>query len=81
MVLAKENAVETWRNLIGLTNSAEAEEGTIRHEFGDHKIIRFNAVHGSATDHDARREINFFFGREIRLAEKINEIDTKREVS
>ena len=74
MVLAKANAVEEWRNLIGATNSAEAAAGTIRHEFGEHGNMPLNAVHGSASDHDAKREINFFFSREIRLAEELNEI-------
>ncbi len=74
IVLAKDNAVEEWRNFIGATNPAEADAGTIRNEFGDHSNMTLNAVHGSATDHDAKREINFFFSREIRLAEKLNEI-------
>ncbi len=74
LVLAKANAVEEWRNTIGATNSAEAAAETIRHEFGDHNNMTLNAVHGSATDHDAQREINFFFSREIRLAEALNEI-------
>jgi len=75
MVLAKPNAVGEWRGFIGTTNPAEAEEGTLRREFGDPQNITNNAVHGSATDHDAKREINFFFGREIKLAEKLHEID------
>lgn len=77
LVLAKPNAVEEWRNTIGATNPAEAEPHTIRHEFGDPRNITNNAVHGSATDHDAKREINFFFGREIKLAERINALDNE----
>ena len=77
LVLAKPNAVEEWRNLIGATNPAEAEEGTIRNEFGDHKNITNNAVHGSATDADAKREITFFFAREIKLAERVDALDNQ----
>lgn len=77
LVLAKPNAVEEWRNTIGATNPAEAEPNTLRHEFGDPGNITNNAVHGSATDHDAKREINFFFGREIKLAERINALDNE----
>jgi nucleoside-diphosphate kinase len=72
LVLAKPNAVGEWRGYIGATNPAEAEEGTLRREFGDPQNITNNAVHGSATDHDAKREINFFFGREIKLAERLH---------
>ena len=70
LVLSKPNAVEEWRNLIGNTNSAEASEGTIRHAFGNHSNTGLNAVHGSDSDHSAFREIGFFFGREIAMAEK-----------
>ncbi len=75
LVLAKPNAVGDWRGAIGATNPADAEIGTIRHEFGDPQNITNNAVHGSATDHDAKREINFFFAREIKLAERIEALD------
>jgi nucleoside-diphosphate kinase len=74
LVLAKTNAVQEWRDTIGATNSAEAEPGTIRHDFGDHNYVPKNAVHGSASDHDAKREINFFFGQEIKLAQKVADI-------
>ena len=77
MIIIKDNSVEEWRNFIGSTNSAEAAEGTIRNEFGNHSVISENAVHGSATDHDARKEIPFFFGREIKLGERILEVDDK----
>ena len=75
LVLAKPNAVEEWRNFIGVTNPKEAVPGTLRHEFGDHTNITNNAVHGSATDHHAKLEITFFFGREIQIAQKIDEMD------
>lgn len=77
LVLCKDNAVEEWRNLIGATHPSKAEEGTLRHEFGNHNNITNNAVHGSATDHDAKREINFFFARELKLVERINEISNQ----
>jgi len=79
LVLSKPNAVQEWRDLIGATNPAEAEPGTIRHEFGDHKNVTNNAVHGSATDHDAKREINFFFARELKVAQRIYEVSNQSE--
>lgn len=80
LVLAKPNAVGDWRGAIGATNPTDAEPGTIRHEFGDHHNITNNAVHGSATDHDAKREINFFFAREIKLAERIELLDKENQI-
>lgn len=77
LALAKPNAVEEWRTLIGDTDPAKAEEGTLRHEFGDHGNITNNAVHGSATDADAKREITFFFAREIKLAERVDALDNQ----
>lgn len=72
LVLAKDNAVEEWRNLMGVTDPAKADSGTVRSEFGRHDNMTMNAVHGSATDHDAKREISFFFAREIRMAEVLD---------
>ncbi len=80
MVLSKENAVEEWRKTIGDTDPAKARMGSLREVFGDHENITNNAVHGSATDHDAQREIGFFFGREITLAEEIDAIDNGAEL-
>lgn len=80
LVLAKPNAVEEWRSFIGATDPAKAEVGTIRHDFGDHNNVTNNAVHGSATDHDAKHEISFFFSREITLAERIDAIDNKQGI-
>jgi len=80
MVLAKANAVEEWRAAMGVTHPAEAAAGTIRRDFGDHNNITNNAVHGSASDHDAQHEIDFFFSREISLAERINTLDSGEEV-
>ena len=58
-VLEKENAVAEFRKLIGATNPAEANEGTIRKRFG--KSIEENAIHGSDADETALEEVEFFF--------------------
>lgn len=68
LAISKTNAVEEWRKLIGATDPAKAELGTIRSDFGDHKNITNNAVHGSADDWAAKKEINFFFARDLKLA-------------
>ena len=59
MILEKENAVEDFRKLIGATNPADAEEGTIRKIFAT--SIEANAVHGSDSDENAQIEGSFFF--------------------
>jgi len=59
LALQKENAVEEWRKTIGATNPEEAENGTIRKEFATN--IQENAVHGSDSDENAKKEIGFFF--------------------
>ncbi len=61
VVLEKENAVADFRKLIGATDPAEAEDGTIRKEFATSKA--FNIVHGSDSQDNARIEINFFFSQ------------------
>jgi nucleoside-diphosphate kinase len=58
-ILEKENAVEDFRKLIGATDPAKAEPGTIRNLFA--KSIDANAVHGSDSDENAAIEGNFFF--------------------
>jgi len=58
-ILEKDNAVEDFRKLIGATNPANAEEGTIRKMFAE--SIGRNAVHGSDSDENAAIEGNFFF--------------------
>ena len=60
IALAKENAVVDWRKLIGATDPAEAEEGTIRKLFADSKSE--NAVHGSDSVENGEIETKFFFG-------------------
>ncbi len=58
-VLQKDNAVEDFRKLIGATNPAEAEAGTIRALYAS--SIGENAVHGADSDENARREASFHF--------------------
>jgi len=63
-VLEGNNAMQKNRDLMGATNPAEAEAGTIRADFAD--SIDANAVHGSDSVENAVNEINFFFAqREI----------------
>lgn len=58
-ILEKENAIADFRTLIGATNPANAEEGTIRKRFA--RSVGENAVHGSDSDENAAIEGNFFF--------------------
>ena len=58
-ILEKDNAVADFRTLIGATNPAQAEEGTIRKKYAT--SIGENAVHGSDTDENAKIEGDFFF--------------------
>lgn len=58
-ILEKENAVEDFRILIGATDPAKAEQGTVRQLYGSN--IQENAVHGSDSDENAEKEANFFF--------------------
>jgi nucleoside-diphosphate kinase len=64
MVLEKDNAVADFRKLIGATNPAQAEEGTIRKIYA--KSVEANAVHGSDSDENAQIEADFFFGEDER---------------
>jgi nucleoside-diphosphate kinase len=59
MILEKENAVTDFRKLIGATNPANAEPGTIRKLFA--RSLESNAIHGSDSDENATIESNFFF--------------------
>ncbi len=59
MILEKENAVADFRKLIGATNPANAEDGTIRKLFA--RSVEANAIHGSDSDENAEIEGNFFF--------------------
>ena len=59
MVLEKENAIADLRKLMGATNPASAEEGTIRKKWAS--SIEHNAIHGSDAEDTARFELSFFF--------------------
>jgi nucleoside-diphosphate kinase len=59
MVLEGENAIARNREVMGVTDSAKAAAGTIRHRFGTD--IEKNAVHGSDAPETARTEISYFF--------------------
>jgi nucleoside-diphosphate kinase len=58
-VIEKENAVQEFRKLIGSTNPAEAEDGTIRKIYA--KSVSENAIHGSDSDENAILESKFHF--------------------
>jgi nucleoside-diphosphate kinase len=64
-ILEKDNAVDEFRRLIGATDPAKADPGTIRQLFG--KSIEENAVHGSDSDENAAIEGSFFFSRLERI--------------
>ena len=59
MVLEKEDAIADFRKLMGATNPANAEEGTIRKRFA--ASIEENAIHGSDAEDTAAFEIGYFF--------------------
>jgi nucleoside-diphosphate kinase len=59
MILRHDNAVEQFRKLIGATDPAKAEPGTIRRTFA--VSVQMNAVHGSDSVENAIMEANFFF--------------------
>ena len=59
MVLEKDNAIADLRKLMGATNPANAEEGTIRKKFAG--SIEENTIHGSDAEDTAAFEIGYFF--------------------
>ena len=59
LALEKENAIKAWRDLMGATNPAEANEGTIRKLYA--ASIGENAVHGSDAPETEQEELKFFF--------------------
>ena len=61
MALEKDGAVKAWRDLMGATDPAKADEGTLRKEFGG--SVGENAVHGSDSEENAGIEIAYFFSR------------------
>ncbi len=61
MALEKEGAVKAWRDLMGATDPAKADEGTLRRAFG--ASVGENATHGSDSEENAAIEISYFFSR------------------
>jgi len=61
-VLKGEDAVAKYRKVMGATNPADADEGTIRKDFAEN--IEANSVHGSDSLENAKEEIAFFFKKE-----------------
>ena len=61
MVLETEGAITRWRDTMGATDPAKAEEGTLRRDFGG--SVGENAVHGSDSDENAAIEIAYFFSK------------------
>jgi len=59
LALEKNNAVNSWRETIGSTNPKDADDGTIRKLYAT--SLGENAVHGSDSDENAKKEIAFFF--------------------
>jgi len=59
MILDGENAIQKNREIMGATDPKNAEEGTIRKEYG--VSIDKNSVHGSDSQENAKKEISFFF--------------------
>ncbi len=66
IVLEKDDAVAAFRTLIGATDPAEADEGTIRHAFAESKGE--NIVHGSDSAENGRIESNYFFPEHVIVA-------------
>ena len=59
MALERENAISHWRQVMGATDPAQAEPGTLRHAYGF--SVERNAVHGSDARETAEWELNYFF--------------------
>jgi nucleoside-diphosphate kinase len=65
LCLEAPDAVKQWRTLMGATDPAKADSGTLRKEFG--QSIEFNATHGSDAQETAAFELGYFFrGLELR---------------
>jgi len=65
MALEAADAIKRWRDLMGATDPAKAEAGTLRKEFGT--SIEHNATHGSDAPETAAFELGYFFrGMELR---------------
>ncbi len=61
MALEKAGAVKAWRDLMGATDPAKADAGTLRKDFGG--SLGENAVHGSDSEENAAIEIAYFFSQ------------------
>ncbi|MCA1635001.1 MAG: nucleoside-diphosphate kinase [Acidobacteria bacterium] len=61
LALEREGAVKAWRDLMGATDPAKADAGTLRKEFGG--SLGENAVHGSDSEENAAIEVSYFFSR------------------
>jgi len=61
LALEKDGAVKSWRDLMGATDPAKADAGTLRKEFAN--SIGENAVHGSDSEENAQIELAYFFSR------------------
>jgi nucleoside-diphosphate kinase len=65
MALEAADAIKRWRDLMGATDPAKSEAGTLRKEFGT--SIEYNATHGSDAPETAAFELGYFFrGMELR---------------
>jgi nucleoside-diphosphate kinase len=65
MALEAPDAIKKWRTLMGATDPAKADPGTLRKEYG--KSIETNATHGSDAPETAAFELGYFFrGMELR---------------
>lgn len=68
MILEKENAIEDFREFIGVTDPDEAEEGTIRADYAD--SVGENIIHGSDSVENGKKEAAFFFSESEVVANK-----------
>ncbi len=59
LALAREDAVQRWRDVIGATNPAQAAAGTLRRQYAG--SVTENAVHGSDSEENGRLECGYFF--------------------
>jgi len=75
LILRKEQAVSAYRSLIGNTDPAMAQPGTIRQIFA--KSVQQNAVHGSDSDQNAQFESDFFFSKNERFYRNKDELSNE----
>ena len=73
LVLERTDAVAKWREVIGATNPANAEEGTIRKQFA--RSMGENAVHGSDSPENGVKEGRYFFPEHVIVANGADVID------